>query len=229
MSNIISMSNINKKYIHKKETKIILRNIDFSIEYGEMIAIVGKSGAGKTTLLNLLGLLDQNYDGDFVLLDNKINSLKETEMARIRNKNIGFVLQESALINDLTIRENILLPYYYSNEKISKNIIKEKCITLAKKFDINSLLDKKPKFLSGGQKERAVLARALLMEPDLILADEPTGSLDEENAKIIMDYFYELKELGRTIITVTHDKDVASKHDKTYNLSDGILTQINKE
>lgn len=224
MSNTIEIENLTKKYTYKKTSQIIFQNLKFSVEEADMIAIVGESGEGKTTLLNILGLLDTKYSGNYLFNNDNMKNIDEKQAALIRNEQIGFVLQESAVIMDMKIIDNILLPSFYSRHN-SINYHK-KAEYISKRLGIEDLLEKYPKMLSGGQKARVILARALLMNPKLILADEPTASLDEKNKKKILNYFTELNNEGVTIITVTHDKTVADHHSKVYKLEKGILDLI---
>lgn len=200
----------------KKGQLAILRNFDLSIQQGELVALVGKSGVGKTSLLNILGLLDKRFDGKYSLFDEDTNQLSDSKMAEIRNEQIGFVLQESSLIDALTLKENITLPYVYAK---NKQIDEQRLEGIGDKLAIRDLFDKYPKECSGEQKSRAAFARAIIMEPKLLLADEPTASLDQENKENLFDLMKMMnQESQTTVITVTHDLEFAEKHDRLITL-----------
>ncbi len=210
--------NIKEKVYKSKKTQLSILN-DFKLEVyaGEKIAIVGKSGVGKTTLLNILGLLDRNYSGNYTLFGSSTIDLNLTQLATLRNQKIGFVLQESALINSLTIEDNIKLPLLYAKPSGINNI--EDFQNVINALGINSILKKKPLECSGGEKSRAVFARAIIMKPELILCDEPTASLDGENKDNIVNLLFKMnQQLNTTIITVTHDLEVANRHEKIIHL-----------
>lgn len=218
MTNIINL-NIREKVYKKKKTQLsILNNFKLEVNAGEKIAIVGESGVGKSSLLNIVGLLDTDYSGDYTLFGSLTDNLHASELAQWRNQKIGFVLQESALINSLTIEENIKLPLFYvgSEKKIFKPEDFENVINA---IEIKPILKKKPLECSGGEKARAVFARGIIMKPQIILSDEPTASLDVENRKRIVNLLFKMnEEFNTTIITVTHDLEVANRHDKVIHL-----------
>ena len=206
MTKIIDLTIKEKMYKNKKSCLSILNDFKLEVNCGERIAIVGKSGVGKSTLLNILGLLDRNYSGSYTLFGSRTNDLNLSQLAEWRNQKIGFVLQESALINSLTIEENIKLPLLYA--KSGKNRKLEDFESIANVIGIEPILKKKPLECSGGEKSRVVFARAVIMKPQLILCDEPTASLDGDNNQ----------EFNTTIITVTHDLEVANRHEKIIQL-----------
>lgn len=215
MTKIIDLSIQEKVYKGKKSRLSLLKNFRLEVNSGERIAIVGKSGAGKTTLLNILGLLDREYTGSYELFDSKTNDMTLSQFAELRNQKIGFVLQESALIDTLTIEENIRLPLLYSNG----NHESENFESIIDGIGISHILNKKPIECSGGEKSRAVFARAIIMRPQLLLCDEPTASLDCENKERIISLLHKMnQEFGTTIITVTHDMEVANCHDRIIHL-----------
>ncbi|GEL66813.1 ABC transporter ATP-binding protein [Marinilactibacillus psychrotolerans] len=200
--------------LFNKGTLSILNNFQLSVLSGDKIAVMGESGVGKTSLLNILGLIDSDYEGEYTLFQDEAKSLTSKQRAVIRNKNIGFVLQENSLIDSLSIEENIKLPLLYTNEP-NKKEIEEHFQLITHKMDIEPLLAKKPLECSGGQRSRAAIARAILMKPDIILADEPTASLDEKNKLRVLELLDDINEnYGSTIITVTHDRSVADHHDR---------------
>lgn len=213
MKKIIDLNIKEKVYKNKKSHLSILNNFKLEVNAGEKIAIVGKSGVGKTTLLNILGLLDINYNGTYTLFDSVTDDLNLSQLAEWRNQKVGFVLQESALINSLTIEENIKLPLLYakSGEKHKSKDFEN----ITNIIGIDSILKKKPLECSGGEKSRAVFARAVIMKPQLILCDEPTASLDVDNKEKIMTLLLKMNQnFNTTIITVTHDLEVANRHEK---------------
>ena len=217
MTRIIDLSIQEKAYKGKKTNILLLNDFRLEINSGERIAIVGKSGAGKTTLLNILGLLDRDYTGSYTLFGSNTNDMNLSQLAEWRNQRIGFVLQESALINTLSIEENIRLPLLYTKAGEKPEV--EEFESIIDGIDIASILNKKPLECSGGEKSRAVFARAIIMKPQLILCDEPTASLDGENKERILSLLYKMnQEFGTTIITVTHDMEVANRHDRIIHL-----------
>lgn len=217
MTRIIDLSIQEKAYKGKKTNISLLNDFRLEINSGERIAIVGKSGAGKTTLLNILGLLDRDYTGSYTLFGSNTNDMNLSRLAEWRNQRIGFVLQESALINTLSIEENIRLPLLYT--KAGEKPEAEEFESIIDGIDIASILNKKPLECSGGEKSRAVFARAIIMKPQLILCDEPTASLDGENKERILSLLYKMnQEFGTTIITVTHDMELANRHDRIIHL-----------
>lgn len=217
MTKIIDLNIQEKNYRSKKTNLSLLHGFDLEVNSGERIAIVGKSGAGKTTLLNILGLLDRDYNGYYTLFGSSTNEMSLSQFAEWRNQRIGFVLQESALINTLTIEENIRLPMLYAKAGEKHEPVNFESVIEG--IDIAHILNKKPLECSGGEKSRAVFARAVIMKPQLLLCDEPTASLDGENKERLLSLLYKMnQEFGTTIITVTHDTEVANRHDRIIHL-----------
>lgn len=218
MTKIIDLKIKEKIYKNKKLQISILNNFNLEVNAGEKIAIVGESGVGKSSLLNIIGLLDRDYNGEYTLFDSRTNSLYTSELAQWRNQKIGFVLQESALINSLTIEDNIKLPLLYADSR-KKEFKQEDFENVINAIDIKSILKKKPLECSGGEKARAVFARGIIMKPQIILADEPTASLDVENRERIVNLLFKMnKEFNTTIITVTHDLEMANRYDRVIHL-----------
>lgn len=219
---IIDISNLSKRF----GNHTIFDDISLKLERGSLVAIVGESGVGKTTLLKLIGLIDNDYEGSYRIFDVKASELSEKKSANIRNDCLGFVLQYPLLVERMTVRENILLPTIYSKEK---KISEQKGLFLNKLIEtlkIDSFFKEKINVLSGGQKQRIALARALINNPEVILADEPTGSLDKENTDTVMWIFKQLAEQGKTIITVTHNLQFAKQHDRVFELKDGKIKKV---
>ena len=204
--NLLKIENLTKEYKTKVEDIKIFSNINLTIDKGDLISIQGKSGSGKTTLLNILGLLDTKYDGKVEFFNQ--SSYKSLE--KLRAKNIGFVFQFHYLLPEFTALENVMLPALAMKES-SKNEIRKRAIELLKLVDLEDRINFYPNELSGGQKQRVAIARALINNPSIVLADEPTGNLDEENSKKINDLFIKLnKENAQTIILVTHSQNLAN-------------------
>jgi putative ABC transport system ATP-binding protein len=228
MNKIIDLSNITKVYGKGEARVIALKEINLNIEEGELVAIIGPSGSGKSTLLNILGYLDRPTSGEYLFMDNNINDLSERKIAKIRNTRIGFVLQNFALLPQYSVYENINIPLELSKikKKESKTRIKEMLI----KLGIEDKLKKYPPQLSGGQNQRVAIARALINNPSLILADEPTGSLDQNTSQEVIDILKELNREGKTVIIVTHNQNIANQCDRIISIIDGhIVSDKTKE
>lgn len=217
MSEIIDLHITRKVYKKRAQAVTLLTGFDLQVRQGEKLAVVGESGAGKSTLLNILGLIDSDYEGQYTLFGKSCRSLSDAEMAQWRNQRIGFVLQESALIKSLTIEDNIMLPLQYAPQKSKYSSARfNKSI---ESIGIGPILHKKPLDCSGGEKARAVFARAIILNPELILADEPTASLDSENKQRIMELLFDLnREYGTALVTVTHESEIARLHDTVIKL-----------
>lgn len=215
----IELTNISKHYNKGKPNVVhALKNISLTIEEGEMVAIMGPSGSGKSTLLHILGALD-NYDGEYLYQNKKIHIFNQVKLAKFRNENIGFVLQEYGLLHNKSAFENIALPLYFNNTQIST--IPSKVKEIMEILNIDELFKRKVKQLSGGQKQRVAIARALVNEPKIILADEPTGALDTMTAKEIIRVLQAVNATGKTVIIVTHNDEVASMCKRIVRLRDG--------
>ena len=221
MENIITLKGICKTYGKGDGLVTALRPIDLEIKKGEMIAIMGKSGSGKSTLLNLLAGLDTPDSGEFIYYGSPINTKNQNKMAKFRRNDVGFVVQHFALIDEYSVQQNIGLPLRYGRLKgtSTKKRIKE----IAERLEISEKLRKYPSQLSGGQAQRVAIARAIAHKPSILLADEPTGALDEETGKSIMNLFREINKEGTTVIVVTHDANVASFCQRTIRLHDGNI------
>ncbi len=211
---MIEMRDISKAFGSGRSRRVLFHNFSFEIAKGEMVAIMGKSGSDKTTLLNIIGGLEALDEGEYLFEGKEVSKMNEKELLNFRRNHISFVFQNFALINEYTVEENILLPlgYKFGNKTKQK---KRKVNTFLERLEIPYVKNQKIENLSGGEKQRIAIARALISDTSVILADEPTGALDEYTGKLIMKLFQELKEEGKTIIIVTHDEDVASMCDRT--------------
>ncbi|MGL5756925.1 MAG: ABC transporter ATP-binding protein [Paraclostridium sp.] len=224
MNKLIQLNNIQKYYSVGKDKLHVLKSLSLDIEHGDFVMIMGKSGSGKTTLLNILGFLDKFDEGEYIFNGTNVTNLTEVERSHFRNKNIGFIFQQFHLINNLNICQNIELPLLYDN-KFGK---KERLKKVKKNLGMVGLLDKINQFpneLSGGQQQRISIARALINDPQLIFADEPTGALDTNTSNEIMSILENLNKEGKTIIMVTHDPDLVKYATKVIHLRDGVFTE----
>lgn len=229
MENIIEVIDLERSYktdaIDKGEKARIfevLKGINFSVKPGEFVAIMGKSGCGKTTLLKSLGMVDNPNKGKILFEGEDTKTLSGNVLAYIRRNKIGFIFQDYNLMDSISVRENIILPMILNNEEGDKMM--EKCDYYAKLFNIEKLLDKNPYQLSGGEKQRVAISRAIINDPDLILADEPTGNLDSKSSKVVMEIIKEINEkFKKTIIMVTHDPSIASQCSRVIFLKDGSI------
>ena len=220
MINIIEIKNLSKVY--DNEIKV-LDNINLSIKKGELIAIMGPSGSGKSTLLNILGLIDVQSSGNYYIEGKEVKDLMKNKPNLVRTKLFGFIFQYYALLKQYTVIENVMLPLTY--RKISNKERVEKSILYLKKVGLFYLKDKKINKLSGGQQQRVAIARALVTEPEIILADEPTGNLDQKTGQDIMDLLIEINAAGKTVIIVTHDYNIAKQCSRIVRVIDGKIFQ----
>ena len=214
---------IEVKNIHKSFGQLeVLKGIDMSVKRGEIVAVVGRSGAGKTTLLQIIGTLDSPDQGSIFFNGADVTSLKEAELARFRNRNIGFVFQFHQLLPEFTALENVMIPALIG--KTSNAEAERKAKDLLSMMQLSDRLSHKPAELSGGEKQRVAVARALINSPAVILADEPSGSLDTQNKEELHRLFFELRErLGQTFVIVTHDDALAGRSDRVIRMQDGII------
>jgi putative ABC transport system ATP-binding protein len=219
---LCQLINLDKTFTHGQIIVYALKEINLTVDYGDFIAVMGTSGSGKTTLLNILGCLDTPSGGNYLLNMKDVSSLSDDELSEMRNDLIGFVFQSFYLLPYATVSENILLPTVYSRKQSHDK--KERLNDLLKMTGLDERATFKPEQLSGGQKQRVAIARALINNPQLILCDEPTGQLDSKTASSIMELLKNLNEQGKTIILITHDKEVARYAHKTFHLIDGRLT-----
>jgi ABC-type lipoprotein export system ATPase subunit len=218
---MIKLTNVEKYYANKFIKTFVLRQIDLEIEQGEFISIMGPSGAGKSTLLYILGMLDQASGGEYLFFDAPVHTLKEKERTRLHQEHIGFVFQQYHLIDDLTVYENLETPLLYKKVRTSER--KSLVADMLDRFNIVAKKDLFPHQLSGGQQQLVGIARALIIDPRLILADEPTGNLNSKQGYEIMEMLKELNEQGTTIVQVTHDEKKAAYGHRIIQLEDGLI------
>jgi len=221
---MIQIRNIHKSYTTGQNSLHVLKGIDLDVKAGEMISVMGASGSGKSTLLNILGILD-NYDqGEYILNGLKIKKLNERKAAQLRNKMLGFVFQSFNLISFKNAMENVAMPLYYQHiSRKKRNLI---ALEYLERMGIREWAHHLPNELSGGQKQRVAIARALITRPNVILADEPTGALDSKTSLEMMDQLQEINRSGITMIIVTHEHDIAARTQKTIRITDGLITDI---
>jgi putative ABC transport system ATP-binding protein len=222
---IIRLENVFKIYNMGESKVYALSGIDFSVKEGEFVAIMGPSGSGKSTGMNLVGSLDTPSKGKIFLDQHDISHLHESDLAQIRGKKIGFIFQSFNLINTLTAKENIILPMVFQGT--SKKEQEEKAKELLELVELSDRANHYPNELSGGQRQRVAIARALANDPEVILADEPTGNLDSKTGGRVLDFLKKLHKQGKTIVMVTHDPHLAQKYaDRVYWLKDGKVEKI---
>jgi putative ABC transport system ATP-binding protein len=220
---VISLKHIKKSYFIGERELPILKGIDLVIGRGEFIILMGVSGSGKTTLMNIVGLLDKQTEGEYEFMGTSIDGLNDEGLAALRNMHIGFVFQQFFLLPYLNAIENVLIPIVYSAKQIKHP--REKAKQLLGKFGLAERIHNKPSQLSGGEQQRVAIARALINDPDLILADEPTGALDSKTGNEIMELFSMLNGEGKTVIVVTHDPKLASFGNRLIRIEDGAISQ----
>ena len=227
MSSLIELRDIKKIYRIGQIEVAALAGINLDIDQGEYVALMGPSGSGKSTLMNVLGCLDTPSSGIYKLNGKLVSERSDTELAAIRNKEIGFVFQSFNLLPRQTASENVQLPLVYAG--ISKSERKAKAEKVLQQVNLTDRMDHKPNELSGGQRQRVAIARALVNNPSIILADEPTGNLDTKTSVEIMELFEEIHAAGNTIILVTHEEDIAQRAKRIVRLRDGIVESDGRE
>ena len=218
---ILECKNIKKVYQTKNLITEALRDVNFSVEKGEFISIMGESGAGKTTLLNILATLDSPSSGVLLINGRDVGSLKKEEVSVFRRKELGFVFQDFNLLDQFNNRENIYLPLVLSDEK--PDLMKERLDEIQERLGIREILDKYPYEISGGQKQRVAIARAIITKPALLLADEPTGALDSTSSEMILNLFHQINEEGQTVLLVTHSLRAAAYAKRVLFIRDGVV------
>ena len=224
---LIEVRGLQKQYQMGAETVRALRGVDLVIERNEYVAIMGPSGSGKSTFMNLIGCLDTPTGGEYVLNGQNVAGMKDDDLARIRNREIGFVFQTFNLLPRSTALENVELPLVYAG--VGKAERKERATEALRAVELADRLDHRPNELSGGQRQRVAIARALVTRPSIILADEPTGNLDSRTSEEIMSLFQRLHGEGQTIIMVTHEPDIAAHADRVVMLKDGVIASDRRQ
>ncbi len=217
------MEKINKFYQMGEEQAHILKDIDLSLDEGEFLSVLGPSGSGKSTLMNIIGCLDVANSGRYILRGQQIEALPEAELARIRSREIGFIFQNSQLLPRLTAQKNVELPLIYAGVAPSER--RRRAREMLERVGLSDRMGHTPNQLSGGQQQRVAIARALVGNPTLLLADEPTGALDQRTGRQVMALFRELNDEGRTIIMITHDMNIAKNARRVVHIIDGELTE----
>ena len=220
---LLEVNNIRKVYTTRLSTQSTeaLKNVNFSVDNGEYVAIMGESGSGKTTLLNILATFDKATSGSVLLNNLDLSKLKDKELADFRRDNLGFVFQDFNLLDNFSIKDNILLPLVLANKKYKDMEARLEKVT--KPLGIDKLINKYPYEISGGQRQRVAVARAIITNPSLILADEPTGALDSKSTDQLLNVFDKLNEIGQTIIMVTHSVKTAARAKRVLFIKDGVV------
>ena len=220
---LLEVNNIRKVYTTRLSTQSTeaLKNVNFSVDNGEYVAIMGESGSGKTTLLNILATFDKATSGSVLLNNLDLSKLKDKDLADFRRDNLGFVFQDFNLLDNFSIKDNILLPLVLANKKYK--VMEERLDKVTKPLGIDKLINKYPYEISGGQRQRVAVARAIITNPSLILADEPTGALDSKSTDQLLNVFDKLNEIGQTIIMVTHSVKTAARAKRVLFIKDGVV------
>ena len=223
---LLELRDICKDYYQGKEPVRVLKNVNMTVERGEYLAIMGPSGSGKTTLMNLIGCLDVPTSGTYILEGKDLKNMTDDDLADIRNRHIGFVFQNFHLLPKMTALDNVALPLLYANVPLKER--RARAAEALKAVGLEERMNFYPNQLSGGQSQRVAIARAMVTNPDLLLADEPTGALDTKSGNQIMEIFRTLSDNGMTIIMITHEQAIADCANKTYRILDGeLLTERN--
>lgn len=226
---VLEVKNLIRNYQKSAQKKSgedikVLKGLNFAVDEGEFVGIMGKSGCGKTTLLKVLGMIDKQTDGEVFFMEQNTTELYGDKLADIRRTQIGFIFQDFYLMDSLTVEENIMLPMILGKESV--DVMTKAAAKYAEQFEISHLLKKNPYELSGGEKQRVAICRALINDPDLILADEPTGNLDRANSREIIDLLKRLHdELHQTLIIITHDEGIALQADRILKIEDGHIVR----
>lgn len=220
---ILTMKNIVKEYVMGDEISRVLKGIDLTVEEGEFLAVLGPSGSGKSTLMNIIGCLDVPTSGEYILSGRKIADQDEKSLAHIRSKEIGFIFQLFHLLQRQTALENVELPMIYANVKEKER--KQRAMEVLEKVGLKDKMDHYPNQMSGGQQQRVAIARSIVNNPTILLADEPTGALDQKTGAQVMELFHELNDEGRCIIMITHDVHIAQHAKRIVRILDGNISE----
>ncbi len=221
---ILQMKDIIKTYIMGEEEQTVLKNVNFTLNEGEFVSILGPSGSGKSTLMNIIGCLDVATSGTYILNGKEVEDFNEAELANIRNSEIGFIFQQFQLLPRLNALQNVELPLIYAGFKDKER--KKKAKEMLERVGLGDKIKNRPNQLSGGQQQRVAIARALVTHPTILLADEPTGALDQNTGLQIMKLFKELNEEGRTIVMITHDEKISKNASRVVKILDGRLSEV---
>ena len=222
---LIELKNVKKNFSHKNGTIELFKNVNLNIKKGELIALVGPSGSGKSSLLYILSLLDVPTAGKVIIYDKDSKNFNKIQKQEIRRKKISIIFQDNNLLSDFTTIENVLMPLIIREEKHKSSLLKAKKILSY--VNLSHRLHHFPNELSGGEQQRVAIARSLISETDLILADEPTGNLDFKTSQEVFSYFIKLKKLNKTVIYATHNRELAKKADYKLSISNGIIKRVN--
>ena len=217
------MTGITKSYWMGDEWSPVLRGIDLTIQEGEFLSVLGPSGSGKSTLMNIIGCLDTPTSGEYILHGRRVDDLEPDELARIRNREIGFIFQSFQLLPRQDALSNVELPLVYAG--MPRQQRRERAAEMLRRVGLENKMDHLPNQLSGGQQQRVAIARALATNPTILLADEPTGALDQKTGHQVMELFHELHDEGRTIIMITHDRHIAQNASRLVRILDGVLSE----
>jgi len=220
---ILTMKNIVKEYEMGNEVSTILKGVNLSVQSGEFLSILGPSGSGKSTLMNIIGFLDVPTSGEYLLSGRKMSGQEEKLLAQIRRKEIGFIFQSFYLLSRQSALKNVELPLIYAG--VDKKLRHEKAAEMLKKVGLGEKMNHLPRQLSGGQQQRVAIARALINDPTILLADEPTGALDQKTGHQVMELFHQLNQEGRTIIMITHDVNLAKQAKRVVRILDGNISE----
>lgn len=221
MDEILKMTDLVKVYYLGGEELIALNKVNFTVNKGEFVSVLGPSGSGKSTLMNIIGCLDTPTSGSYILAGEKVANLSQKELARIRNREIGFIFQSFQLLPRLSALQNVELPLVYAGVPAKER--RRRSIAILDRVGLGDKLPNLPTQLSGGQQQRVAIARSVVTEPSLLLADEPTGALDQKTGAQIMELFQELNNEGRTIVMITHDENIANHGNRVVNIVDGKM------
>lgn len=220
---LLEIRNLTKEYKRNGKAFTALKNVNLTAPEGQLISVVGYSGSGKSTLLSVIAGLLNPTEGEIIIDGKAISGLTDSEISYIRSTKIGYIPQGHSLLSNLTVIDNVCLPHTFTDRKDN---VEKKALELLKKLGIDSLANSYPKSLSGGERRRAAIARALINQPKLILADEPTGDLDRENTKEVIEIFKSIASEGTTVLMVTHESDTENYSDFVYELDNGILKKL---